>query len=191
MTAPVAFSLRLDTKMCAYGLQWKVTAKRDWLFFVRPTSNWTTKQIVVRMRCCFHVICNVQLMIGGLGKIDVDDWKRNTRLKHCSAETNVVRWFWRVVDDYDEEHRARLLQFVTGSSRVPLQGFKSLQGSVTVRETSRLIFTARLRPQVRMPPIRKAPELQSLHAAAPPVQSEYPYPVERRAAAAMPLPELP
>jgi len=71
----------------------------------------------------------VQLMIGGLGKIDVDDWKRNTRLKHCSAETNVVRWFWRVVDEYDEERRARLLQFVTGSSRVPLQGFKSLQGN--------------------------------------------------------------
>jgi len=72
----------------------------------------------------------VQLMIGGLGKIDVDDWKRNTRLKHCSAETNVVRWFWQAVDEYDEERRARLLQFVTGSSRVPLQGFKSLQGNV-------------------------------------------------------------
>jgi len=68
-------------------------------------------------------------MIGGLGKIDIDDWKRNTRLKHCSLETNVVRWFWRMVDEYDEEHRARLLQFVTGSSRVPLQGFKALQGN--------------------------------------------------------------
>lgn len=29
---------------------------------------------------------------------------------------------------YDEEQRARLLQFVTGSSRVPVQGFKALQG---------------------------------------------------------------
>lgn len=29
---------------------------------------------------------------------------------------------------FDEERRARLLQFVTGSSRVPLQGFKALQG---------------------------------------------------------------
>jgi len=70
----------------------------------------------------------IQLMIGGLGKIDVDDWKRNARLKHCSADTPLVRWFWRAVDEYDEEHRARLLQFVTGSSRVPLQGFKALQG---------------------------------------------------------------
>ncbi|XP_037074031.1 E3 ubiquitin-protein ligase SMURF2-like [Pollicipes pollicipes] len=71
----------------------------------------------------------LELLIGGLGKIDVDDWKQNTRLKHCTAEDDVVRWFWRIVDSYSEEMRARLLQFVTGSSRVPLQGFKALQGS--------------------------------------------------------------
>ena len=68
-------------------------------------------------------------MISGLGKIDIDDWKAHTRLKHCSAESNIVKWFWRVVEEYDEEKRARLLQFVTGSSRVPLQGFKALQGN--------------------------------------------------------------
>ncbi|XP_043193769.1 E3 ubiquitin-protein ligase SMURF2-like isoform X2 [Amphibalanus amphitrite] len=71
----------------------------------------------------------LELLIGGLGKIDVEDWKQNTRLKHCTAEDEVVRWFWRIVDSYSEEMRARLLQFVTGSSRVPLQGFKGLQGS--------------------------------------------------------------
>jgi len=71
-------------------------------------------------------------MIGGLGKIDIEDWKRHSRLKHCSLETNIVRWFWRAVEEYDEERRARLLQFVTGSSRVPLQGFKALQGNFTI-----------------------------------------------------------
>ena len=71
-------------------------------------------------------------MISGLGKIDVQDWKSHTRLKHCSADSNVVKWFWRAVEDFDEERRARLLQFVTGSSRVPLQGFKALQGIVFV-----------------------------------------------------------
>ena len=35
----------------------------------------------------------------------------------------------KVVEQYDEEKRARLLQFVTGSSRIPIQGFKALQGS--------------------------------------------------------------
>jgi len=39
------------------------------------------------------------------------------------------------------------------------------------------------------PPVPNAPELRSLYAAAPPDQSGYP--AERRAAAAVPLPELP
>ena len=73
---------------------------------------------------CFFL----QLMISGLGKIDLEDWKAHTRLKHCSNETTIVKWFWQAVEEYDEEKRARLLQFVTGSSRVPLQGFKALQG---------------------------------------------------------------
>ncbi|XP_048080658.1 E3 ubiquitin-protein ligase SMURF1 isoform X10 [Ursus arctos] len=71
----------------------------------------------------------LELIIGGLDKIDVSDWKSNTRLKHCVADSNIVRWFWQAVETFDEERRARLLQFVTGSTRVPLQGFKALQGS--------------------------------------------------------------
>ncbi|XP_067005940.2 E3 ubiquitin-protein ligase SMURF2 [Anabrus simplex] len=71
----------------------------------------------------------LELVIGGLGSIDIADWRSNTRLKHCTPDTPVVKWFWQIVDGYGEEMRARLLQFVTGSSRVPLQGFKALQGS--------------------------------------------------------------
>lgn len=67
----------------------------------------------------------------GLGKIDIHDWRANTRLKHCTADSNAVKWFWKAVETFDEERRARLLQFVTGSSRVPLQGFKALQGQNT------------------------------------------------------------
>jgi len=48
-------------------------------------------------------------------------------------------------------------------------------------QTSRLVFTTRLRLQFRMPP--------SFDRCTPPVQSEYP--AERRAAAAVPLPESP
>ena len=55
---------------------------------------------------------------GGLGHIDIEDWKCHTRLKHCNPETQIVRWFWEILDEYSEEMRARLLQFVTGSSRV-------------------------------------------------------------------------
>jgi hypothetical protein len=36
----------------------------------------------------------------------------------------------KVVEEFDNELRARLLQFVTGTSRVPIKGFKDLHGLV-------------------------------------------------------------
>lgn len=70
----------------------------------------------------------LELLIGGLSEIDIDDWRVNTKLKNCTVETPLVVWFWDIVKSYDEDRRARLLQFVTGSPRVPIQGFKALQG---------------------------------------------------------------
>ena len=42
---------------------------------------------------------------------------------------DVVTWFWEVVEEMDQEMRARLLQFVTGTSGVPSRGFAVLQGN--------------------------------------------------------------
>uniref|UniRef100_A0A8C2Z3K1 HECT-type E3 ubiquitin transferase n=1 Tax=Cyclopterus lumpus TaxID=8103 RepID=A0A8C2Z3K1_CYCLU len=41
----------------------------------------------------------------------------------------VIQWFWKVVLLMDAEKRIRLLQFVTGTSRVPMNGFAELYGS--------------------------------------------------------------
>ncbi len=42
----------------------------------------------------------------------------------------MIKWFWEVVtEDFNDELRARLLQFTTGTSGVPAQGFSHLQGS--------------------------------------------------------------
>ncbi len=38
----------------------------------------------------------LELIVSGLGSVDVDDWMNNTRLKHCTLDTDVVRWFWKV-----------------------------------------------------------------------------------------------
>ena len=35
------------------------------------------------------------------------------------------------METFDNETRARLLQFVTGTSKVPMNGFSELQGTVT------------------------------------------------------------
>lgn len=38
----------------------------------------------------------LELVIGGISSIDVNDWKQNTRLKQCTPETPQVVWFWQV-----------------------------------------------------------------------------------------------
>lgn len=76
----------------------------------------------------------LELLLCGLPEIDMEDWKNNTEYtgdyESKGAKHKVTRWFWEVVqDDFDEEHKARLLQFVTGTSGVPAQGFRALQGN--------------------------------------------------------------
>jgi len=41
----------------------------------------------------------------------------------------VIEWFWSVVERYDNARRLRLLQFVTGTSSIPFEGFAALRGS--------------------------------------------------------------
>uniref|UniRef100_A0A182JS61 HECT-type E3 ubiquitin transferase n=1 Tax=Anopheles christyi TaxID=43041 RepID=A0A182JS61_9DIPT len=72
----------------------------------------------------------LELLMCGIQSIDVNDWKKNTMYKgDFYANHAVVQWFWRAVLSFNNEMRARLLQFVTGTSRVPMNGFKELYGS--------------------------------------------------------------
>jgi len=72
----------------------------------------------------------LELLMCGIGVIDVRDWKQNTVYKGDYHQNHIViQWFWRVVLSFNNEMRARLLQFVTGTSRVPMNGFKELYGS--------------------------------------------------------------
>lgn len=84
----------------------------------------------------------LEVLITGCSKIDLKDWKAHTRLKHCTADSKIVKWFWEVVESFSEERKIRLLQFVTGCPRVPLQGFKALQG--TTGATDPRLFTINL-----------------------------------------------
>ncbi|XP_039444802.1 E3 ubiquitin-protein ligase Nedd-4-like isoform X5 [Culex pipiens pallens] len=72
----------------------------------------------------------LELLMCGIQSIDVKDWKRNTLYKgDYFANHVIIQWFWRAVLSFSNEMRARLLQFVTGTSRVPMNGFKELYGS--------------------------------------------------------------
>lgn len=76
----------------------------------------------------------LELLISGLPDIDIDDWKNNTEYQGYTASSPPIQWFWRAVRSFDQEERAKLLQFATGTSKVPLEGFSQLQGSSGVQK---------------------------------------------------------
>lgn len=90
----------------------------------------------------------LELLIGGIADIDVDDWKKHTDYRGYTENDEVIVSFWKVSGDlllratcpvtdphsqcirsWDAEQKSRLLQFATGTSRIPVNGFKDLQGS--------------------------------------------------------------
>ena len=70
----------------------------------------------------------LELLISGLPEIDIDDWKNQTEYHNYQGTSPQIQWFWRAVRSFDKEEKAKLLQFVTGTSKVPLNGFKELEG---------------------------------------------------------------
>ncbi|KAI1319340.1 hypothetical protein EDD11_004206 [Mortierella claussenii] len=70
----------------------------------------------------------LELLISGLPDIDVDEWKNNTEYQNYSPGSPQIQNFWRAVRSFDQTERAKVLQFVTGTSKVPLGGFSQLQG---------------------------------------------------------------
>eukprot|EP01052_Picozoa_sp_SAG31_P073210 SAG31_NODE_32221_length_358_cov_1.173745_1_plen_119_part_11 len=52
----------------------------------------------------------LELVMHGLPTINLDDWRRNTRYRSNYSETSMpVRFFWRVLESYDDEMRAAVL----------------------------------------------------------------------------------
>ena len=58
-----------------------------------------------------------------------DDWTKFTDYRGYEMNDEVIQWFWKCVRSWPPERKSRLLQFATGTSRIPVNGFKDLQGS--------------------------------------------------------------
>lgn len=88
----------------------------------------------------FHEMCPVELinvftpselelLISGTPEIDVDDMQANTTYHGGYNESHrTIRAFWSVVRTFSQAELALLVQFITGTSKIPLDGFASLQG---------------------------------------------------------------
>ena len=73
------------------------------------------------MRPVTHAL---QLLIGGVSVIDVEDMRQHCEL-HPARDAELARimgWFWAELHGFTAEDRARLLQFVTGSASLPVGG---------------------------------------------------------------------
>jgi atrophin-1 interacting protein 5 (WW domain-containing E3 ubiquitin protein ligase 1) len=70
----------------------------------------------------------LELMLCGIQDFDIEDWERHTIYRHYSRSSKQIVWFWQLVREITSEQRARLLQFVTGTCRLPVGGFSALIG---------------------------------------------------------------
>ncbi|XP_062316093.1 itchy E3 ubiquitin protein ligase a isoform X1 [Osmerus eperlanus] len=71
----------------------------------------------------------LEVMLCGMQEIDLVDWQRNAIYRHYARSSKQILWFWQFVKEMDNEKRMRLLQFVTGTCRLPMGGFADLMGS--------------------------------------------------------------
>jgi E3 ubiquitin-protein ligase HUWE1 len=56
------------------------------------------------------------------------DLKENTLYTGYNPNSPVIKWLFEVLEEFDNSERAEFIQFVTGSSKVPVEGFKGLRG---------------------------------------------------------------
>ncbi|KAM4622505.1 E3 ubiquitin-protein ligase Itchy homolog [Discoglossus pictus] len=71
----------------------------------------------------------LEVLLCGMQEIDLNDWQRNSIYRHYTRTSKQIVWFWQLVKEMDNEKRMRLLQFVTGTCRLPVGGFADLMGS--------------------------------------------------------------
>ncbi|XP_078600324.1 E3 ubiquitin-protein ligase HACE1-like isoform X2 [Branchiostoma floridae x Branchiostoma japonicum] len=112
----------------------------------------------------------LELMLSGLPEVDVEDFERNTDYNSgYTADCPVIKWFWETVRDFPQQERVLLLQFVTGSSRVPHGGFAYLPGGSGMQKItiSPVTYTPNLLPTastcinlLKLPEYRSREELR-------------------------------
>ena len=91
----------------------------------------------------------LELLIGGISEVDMyvflspfpilirvlrftnerGDWAKFTNYRWYEVNDEVIQWFWKCVRSLPRERKSRLLQFATGTTRIPANGFRNLQGS--------------------------------------------------------------
>lgn len=77
----------------------------------------------------------LDLLISGSPKTNIDEWKRMTTYNGLYNQDHpVIVWFWKCVENMNDEERGSLIQFVTGRSRLPLLIFNHSDSKFVISE---------------------------------------------------------
>ncbi|KAJ5499157.1 hypothetical protein N7453_008208 [Penicillium expansum] len=69
----------------------------------------------------------LKTVVEGIQSIDVEELENHTRYEGgFGPDHRVIRDFWDIIQEYPNEKRAQLLEFVTASDRVPVNGISSI-----------------------------------------------------------------
>ena len=86
-------------------------------------------QLVPSELVSFLEASELELLISGLPDIDIDDMEAHTTYSGYTRNDPTIRALWSVLRRFSREEKALFVQFVTGTSKVPLDGFAALQGN--------------------------------------------------------------
>ena len=75
-------------------------------------------------------VSELELMLCGVPSLDIEDWQAHTEYKSgYNTEHHTIQHFWTIIGAWNNDYRAKLLRFVTGTAAIPPGGFAHLQGA--------------------------------------------------------------
>lgn len=81
-------------------------------------------QVVPQRLLSQFVVKELELLWNGNPEIDLVALRGMTKYQgDIDINSEIVQWFWKVFKDLDKEHTGLLLRFITGTSKIPLDGF--------------------------------------------------------------------
>jgi len=75
----------------------------------------------------------LEFLLCGEQEISLSDWKAHTQYKGSySSNHQVIEWFWKILSKFNNTELEKLLQFCTGTTRPPVEGFAGLSSNGSI-----------------------------------------------------------
>lgn len=107
---------------------------------------------------------DLQLMIEGTGEIDTLMLEQFTSYDGYTKDSLTIRLFWEVVKDFSQAQKESLLEFVTGSKRIPFGGMAKIDLVIqhNGNDTSRLPSSAVCFSRLLLPEFSNKDDLRKM-----------------------------